>query len=169
MSTSDMKLTTTKRIEFQNKMERAFEAMSIDWLQHQKVKRLATISEYCFRLGVELAGTLIDIECEISKEQGEQETLERINAIIKNISSGARHGFTYNKAKNESLKVFLTETIKKINNGESPRKSEDKIEKATETIQPPVAETDCCLEKGTPIFHGNKDELVRNWLFVVSF
>ena len=34
--------------------------------------------------------------------------------------------------------------------------------------QLPQADIPCSLEKGTPVFHGHKEELVRNWLFVVE-
>ena len=163
---------STQSVEYELEMADSIKAMQFAWLSHQKVKRLASISEFLFRTGTELASLLLQIDDVVKNTRTgkEKEAVSAIKGILDANVTGARECFTSEKSKSEPLRKYLKEVLVKMANNEQPKQiveGTDGKEQKTEP-QPPQADIPCSLEKGTPVFHGHKEELVRNWLFVVE-
>ncbi len=140
------------------------EPMKYSTLMNAKKQTLSSIAEHCFKVGSSAVETIIDIDkaLKLNKINNESDEDHRVRILdsIKEIVEPKLDACRITLSENSTCKPLAKWLKKPIEESDADR--EAKNEKVSDPKVLPI------LEKGTPVFHGKKDEIISNWLFVIE-
>ena len=119
---------------------------------------VASLAAKLYTDSTELMTNMLEVYDAIKNSQSNEDKVGNALAKLEVIRNGFKDFFT-ERSENEVIRTYLSrETVS----------TEEHEQSVTNRMIIPTPVTACSLEKGTPVFHGRKEEVITNWLIVIN-